>query len=142
MTSEDDRFLKQILAQPSSDAPRLEYARWLAGQGDSPRARFMEVQCRIAQLLEKADPDIFRLSRAELKEHQELHAEERELLRQWGDFWDEPLKEKLSGLQKVIYRKGVPHHLVFFARDFARRGNVSIPVHVDAITRSHGNGVK
>jgi uncharacterized protein (TIGR02996 family) len=54
----DDRsagFLKDILANPDDDTPRLVFADWLDENGDPERAEFLRVQCRLARLPER-DP--------------------------------------------------------------------------------------
>jgi uncharacterized protein (TIGR02996 family) len=44
----DDAFLRQILAHPFDDGPRLVYADRLDERGD-PRGEFIRVQCEIAR---------------------------------------------------------------------------------------------
>jgi uncharacterized protein (TIGR02996 family) len=56
-------FLDAILAQPASDAPRLAFADWLAGQGNL-RGEFIRVQCELARLPE-TDPLLPRLKQRE-----------------------------------------------------------------------------
>jgi uncharacterized protein (TIGR02996 family) len=41
-----DDFLREIIADPDNDAPRLIYADWLEELGD-PRAEFIRVQCEL-----------------------------------------------------------------------------------------------
>lgn len=43
-------LLAAILATPDDDLPRKVYADWLREQGETERAEFIEVQCRIAEL--------------------------------------------------------------------------------------------
>jgi uncharacterized protein (TIGR02996 family) len=42
-------FLEQIAAQPRQDEPRLLYADWLEQRGESTRAEFIRLQCRISR---------------------------------------------------------------------------------------------
>ena len=44
------RFIDDIRARPDDDLPRLICADWLEEQGEADRARFIRVQCRIAEL--------------------------------------------------------------------------------------------
>ena len=46
---ENAALLTKLLAAPDDDAPRLDYARWLAAQGDDERSEFIEVQCALAR---------------------------------------------------------------------------------------------
>jgi uncharacterized protein (TIGR02996 family) len=43
-------FIAAICADPSDDAPRLQYADWLDENGQGERAEFIRVQCRYAVL--------------------------------------------------------------------------------------------
>ncbi|MGE3808593.1 MAG: TIGR02996 domain-containing protein [Gemmataceae bacterium] len=45
----EQAFLKAILAEPDSDAPRLAYANWLSQQG-KPRGEFIRLQLRLENL--------------------------------------------------------------------------------------------
>lgn len=48
MTTIADAFLEDILAHPDDDTPRLIFADWLEEEGgDSERAEFIRVQCRM-----------------------------------------------------------------------------------------------
>lgn len=47
--AEDDAFLREIIATPDDDGPRLVYADWLEERGD-PRAELIRVQCEEARL--------------------------------------------------------------------------------------------
>jgi uncharacterized protein (TIGR02996 family) len=44
------RFLEAILENPDDDTARLVYADWLEEHGDSARAEFIRVQCRMGRL--------------------------------------------------------------------------------------------
>jgi uncharacterized protein (TIGR02996 family) len=46
-------FLAAILAEPEEDSHRLVYADWLDENGNSERAEFVRVQCRLARLDER-----------------------------------------------------------------------------------------
>src|SRR5262245_21717599 len=50
LTAEDHDFIRQILASPEEDAPRLGYADWLAEQGERDRAEFIRCQVEAARL--------------------------------------------------------------------------------------------
>src|SRR5262249_5428592 len=43
-------FLRDICANPNDDVARLIYADWLDDQGDSPRADFIRLHCRLEAL--------------------------------------------------------------------------------------------
>jgi uncharacterized protein (TIGR02996 family) len=45
-------FLSDIITNPDDDTPRLVYADWLDDHGDSARAEFIRVQCRLARMAE------------------------------------------------------------------------------------------
>jgi uncharacterized protein (TIGR02996 family) len=45
----DEGFLRAILDNPDDDTPRLVYADWLDENGESERAEFIRVQCRLAR---------------------------------------------------------------------------------------------
>jgi uncharacterized protein (TIGR02996 family) len=68
-------FLRAILEHPDDDGPRLVYADWLDKQGDTARAEFIRVQCRLASLGPN-DP-----------ERERLVAREQELIRDHGELW-------------------------------------------------------
>jgi uncharacterized protein (TIGR02996 family) len=50
LTPEDHGFIRQILASPDEDTPRLVYADWLEQQGDRDRAEFIRLQIAAARL--------------------------------------------------------------------------------------------
>jgi uncharacterized protein (TIGR02996 family) len=78
LTPEDHDFIRQILASPDDDAPRLAYADWLEQQGDRDRARFIRLQVEAVQLApddpgrKAADKRANRLLEAHRKEWQAL----------------------------------------------------------------------
>jgi uncharacterized protein (TIGR02996 family) len=45
-TAEDEAFLRDILAAPEDDAPRLRYADWLKANGDPERAEYIRLDIR------------------------------------------------------------------------------------------------
>jgi uncharacterized protein (TIGR02996 family) len=45
-----DAFLRDIIASPDDDAPRLIYADWLDEHGAEARAELIRVQCERARL--------------------------------------------------------------------------------------------
>jgi uncharacterized protein (TIGR02996 family) len=49
--NEHPHFLQAVIERPDDDAPRLIYADWLAEQGESLRAEFIRLHCRLSQLL-------------------------------------------------------------------------------------------
>jgi uncharacterized protein (TIGR02996 family) len=54
LAPDDHDFIRQILASPDEDAPRLAYADWLEQQSDRDRAEFIRLQIEAARL---APPD-------------------------------------------------------------------------------------
>jgi uncharacterized protein (TIGR02996 family) len=50
LTPEDYDFIRQILASPDDDAPRLAYADWLEQHGERARAKFIRYQIEGARL--------------------------------------------------------------------------------------------
>jgi uncharacterized protein (TIGR02996 family) len=50
LAPEDDDFIRQILASPDEDGPRLAYAGWLEQQGERDRAEFIRCQVEAARL--------------------------------------------------------------------------------------------
>jgi uncharacterized protein (TIGR02996 family) len=67
-------FLRDVLADPEDDAPRLVYADWLDEQGDAARAEFIRVGCERARLEEGP-------------RWAALAVRERQLLAAHGDAW-------------------------------------------------------
>jgi uncharacterized protein (TIGR02996 family) len=67
-------FLRDILARPEDDAPRLVYADWLDEHGDAARAEFIRVGCERARLEEGP-------------RWAALAVRERQLLAAHGDAW-------------------------------------------------------
>jgi uncharacterized protein (TIGR02996 family) len=50
LAPQDHDFIRQILASPDDDAPRLAYADWLEQQGERDRAEFIRLQIAAARL--------------------------------------------------------------------------------------------
>jgi uncharacterized protein (TIGR02996 family) len=78
-----DGFLKDIVAHPDDDTPRLVFADWLdenGGAEGTARAEFIRAQCARATL-----PD-------DAPQRWELLERERTLLRQYGKHWCGPLR--------------------------------------------------
>jgi uncharacterized protein (TIGR02996 family) len=73
---EDHEFIRQMLAGPDDDAPRLAYADWLAEQGERDRAEFIRCQIEAARLAPQ-DP---RREEAAARANQLLQAHEAEWL--------------------------------------------------------------
>lgn len=46
----DEAFLRAIVARPDDDIPRLIFADWLDDHGEAERAEFIRVQCALAKL--------------------------------------------------------------------------------------------
>src|SRR5205823_6909699 len=69
----DDRaLLAAVIDSPADDAPRLVYADWLDEHGQSDRAEFVRVQCRLAHTptWDPARPALERREADLLAEHQ------------------------------------------------------------------------
>jgi uncharacterized protein (TIGR02996 family) len=77
-----EAFLRDILAHPDDDAPRLIFADWLEEQGDAnsvARAEFIRVQCALS-------------ARHVLQQRRvELERREQQILAEWGEEWGRPI---------------------------------------------------
>jgi uncharacterized protein (TIGR02996 family) len=93
----DEAFLQAIIENPDDDTPRLVYADYLDERGD-PRAEFIRVQIALARL---SDEYIRLQSGLALlpddPRREELEAMERELLRDYGEKWAQPLRPWVTG---------------------------------------------
>lgn len=49
----DQAFIDAIIESPDDDTPRLIYADFLEGRGESDRAEFIRLQCQLAQMSEE-----------------------------------------------------------------------------------------
>jgi uncharacterized protein (TIGR02996 family) len=70
-----DAFLAAIIEDPDDDTPRLVYADWLEENGNSERAEFIRLQCRLATLDRYA------------QERRPLVKREQEMLQRFGKHW-------------------------------------------------------
>jgi uncharacterized protein (TIGR02996 family) len=95
----DDTFLQAIRSSPDDDTPRLVYADWLEEHGQSDRAAFIRVQCRLA-LLPEGDP-----------RRPELEARERGLLQEHGEEWTAPLRGLVDAW---TFRRGFVEEITFY----------------------------
>lgn len=99
-------FLRDILADPADDAPRMAYADWLAERGD-PRGEFVAVQLRLAAL--EGDGAGRMLSVAADLDYVPLKWRERELREKHSAEWvvrDIPFIMDVVGLDVFRYRRG------------------------------------
>jgi uncharacterized protein (TIGR02996 family) len=69
----EEAFLRDVIANPDDDAPRLVFADWLEEHGQAKRAEFIRLQCRMARLGEEDPERDSLLERSEelLEEHLE-----------------------------------------------------------------------
>src|SRR6187402_2898783 len=51
-TTQEQGFLADIVANPADDTPRLVFADWLEDHGQTHRAEFIRLQCRLATMPE------------------------------------------------------------------------------------------
>jgi uncharacterized protein (TIGR02996 family) len=116
----DDAFLQAISADPDDDTPRLVYADWLDEHGDSARAEFIRVQCRLAQLPGDA-PEV-----------PDLREREEQLQSAHGEKWRVALP-RLAGVKwSYVFKRGFiasvtfRHGKAFF--DHAARLREILPV--------------
>jgi uncharacterized protein (TIGR02996 family) len=86
-----EALLREILARPEDDAPRLVYADWLDEHGEAARAEFIRVQCELARLEEWDE------RRPYLEQRQE------QLLETHGEKWAEGLAETTDWFE---FRRG------------------------------------
>jgi hypothetical protein len=75
------------------------------------RQRFTQVQLRLAELLGNEKAEV-------ADDLASLLDEERNLLREYGSQWEQPLRDKLPGLEHVFFSQGEPNHVVFDATQF------------------------
>src|SRR5205823_2437410 len=70
---EDDAFLQAIIENPDDDSRRLKYADWLEDWGETERADFIRVQCKLARLPQDdpQSPGLVAREQAFLKRHQD-----------------------------------------------------------------------
>ncbi len=98
-------FLKEILADPEADCPRLLFADWLDENDQRERAEFVRVQCALAGLRCTSEP-LCELLNSDMPEHLQgwcmeccridaLRRRERELLDTHRLSWAMPLPQLL-----------------------------------------------
>jgi uncharacterized protein (TIGR02996 family) len=102
--SDQEAFMRAIIAAPDDDAPRLVYADWLDENGDPERAELIRVQCEAARTPEW-DP-----------RHDELTARGSESLKEHRERWFPKLPQ--GGHQLI--RRGMVEGLVIRQADFHR----------------------
>ncbi len=110
--SEYDALLRNVVANPAEDAPRMVMADWLQENGQPLRAELIRVQCEIGQLSVGGLPHYG--SRKHARTYVMLLARERELLRDtardadgvssWD--WDWFLAAPLSGILPLKTARG------------------------------------
>lgn len=103
-----DAFLRDILAHPEDDAPRLIFADWLEEQGDAAgvaRAEFIRVQCALAG------------SELPPQRRAELSRRESQLLEQWDKEWVRPIRRLVRNWQ---FHRGFIDEVGMLARTFLK----------------------
>ena len=118
-----DAFLARIIAEPDKDSPRLVYADWLDDRGESDRAEFIRVQCRLAKI-DDNNRDIHPLA-----------GRERELLEKHQDEWLRPLRKiaypeaqgwlsrfRARQVFAAVFRRGFPEAVVLPCARFLQYG--------------------
>ena len=93
-------ILKEIIANPDDDAPRLVYADWLEEQGDPDRAEFVRIQLEMA-IHESWQP-----------EHAKLESRIASLLTKHEESW----KKELGVKAHFYYRRGTIEQLTLTAK--------------------------
>ena len=88
MLSERQALYQSIIENPLEDTPRLVYADWLEENGESERAEFIRVQCRIESLPigDEALPALFKKEKKLLEGRKKLWKGELPVIR--GVTWD------------------------------------------------------
>lgn len=94
MSPEEQTHIRAVGADPDSDAPRLDYASWLEGQGRRDRARLIRLQCQIEQ----------------------LQGEESRLLELHHDEWGRELRA--HGANWWVFHRGFPEEIGIPIGDF------------------------
>ncbi len=103
----DEVFLRDVLAHPDDDAPRLIYADWLDDHAEPARAELIRVQC------EHASPAAGPARRAALWDR------ERELLREHELLWTAPLH---GIVQRARFVRGFVEQVFVLVEDFLQHG--------------------
>ncbi len=123
----EKQFLADIIEHPDEDVPRLIYADWLDDHADglgnkekqkpfNDKAEFIRAQVVLASGLE-LDGGVLTDER-----RQYFAARERELLGQYQDAWEEPLRA--LGATGVEFSRGLPDGITISASDFLSHGKV------------------
>jgi uncharacterized protein (TIGR02996 family) len=105
MTIETD-LLSAIRSSPEYDAPRLQYAEWLAANGQYARGRLIRVQCQLARMRD-SDPAF-----------DALQEEERDLLSENESVWKDQLG---TDLLYIIFVRGFVERLRLNSSEIGRR---------------------
>jgi uncharacterized protein (TIGR02996 family) len=103
METEDAALWRAVVADPHDDAPRLILADWLEERGQSERADFIRVQCRLAALDEDAP------------ERSPLERRERQLWLKHRSEWRAWLPGRL---RDFLFRRGFVHPQNFSGKQF------------------------
>ncbi len=101
-----DAFLRDIIAHPDDDAPRLIFADWLEEQGDPSsiaRAEFIRVQCALA-----AGP-------IPQERRDELLRREKQILNDWDAEWVRPIRRIVENWE---FHRGFIHYVGMAADKF------------------------
>jgi|SRR5579884_549951 len=101
-----DAFLRDILAHPDDDAPRLIFADWLEEQGDAnsiARAEFIRIQCALAA------EHVSERRRAQLGRRAD------EILDEWDQEWIEPVRRLVRGW---VFHRGFIDDVSMWAHTF------------------------
>src|SRR4051794_39927039 len=113
----DEVFMRDILASPGDDTPRMVYADWLTDGGD-PRGEFIHAQCLMAGMAWD-DPRRW-----------ELEGRERDLLERHQDAWLGPLRPLLS---RWTFRRGFLDEVAVPAAVHMTRGPIPLPATVGRV---------
>src|SRR4051812_29492812 len=105
----DESLLNAVIESPDDDAPRLAYADWLDGHGESARAHFIRVQIELAHLPD-GDP-----------RRAKLEAKEQDSLKEHRATWLRPLRDRPAGPAHQ-FRRGFLEEIAVSAADFVRQG--------------------
>lgn len=98
-TDESLCFLREIVAAPEDDVPRLIYADWLEERGDL-FGSLIRIQCELARM------------EAEGSRYVELRLEEWNLLHEYGEEWDGTLPKWVSSFERrrgFVERVALPY---------------------------------
>lgn len=122
-----DAFLRDILAHPDDDTPRLIYADWLDEQGQSERAEFIRAQIQIAQLSPGSRRSVA------------LRRRVRELLAMHRETWLKDLPKWAR--RRCEFHRGFVTHVHCTALQFIKHGDLlmnAAPVRSVRVRRGEG----